>query len=68
LGQTIADLLRDRVTHLRLRIPAAEGRLLAALHANGKVLSQKVSGRHLRIEALVAAAFAGTLDPKWIES
>jgi len=68
LGQTIADLLRDRVTHLHLRIPAAEGRLLAALHANGKVLSQKISGKHLRIEALVSAAFAGTLDPKWIES
>ena len=67
LCQTIADLLRDRVAHLHLRIPATEGRLLAALHANGKVLEQKVSGKHLRIEAVLSSAFAATLDPKWIE-
>ena len=67
LCQTIADLLRDRVAHLHLRIPATEGRLLAALHANGKVLEQKVSGKHLRIEAVVSSAFAATLDSKWIE-
>ncbi|NLG35151.1 MAG: GTPase HflX [Lentisphaerae bacterium] len=67
LGQTIADLLRDRVAHLRLRIPAGEGRWIAALHANGKVLEQKVSGRHLRVEAVVNASFAATIDPAWID-
>jgi GTP-binding protein HflX len=67
LAQTIADLLRDRMSHLRLKIPAGEGRLLAALHANGKVLGQKVSGKHLLIEAIVSAAFAATLDPKHIQ-
>lgn len=61
LGQTIADLLRDRAAHLRLKIPVGEGRLIAALHANGKVLSQKVSGKHLLIEAVVSAAFAATI-------
>ena len=66
LCQTIADLLRDRVAHLRLKIPATEGRWLAALHANGKVHSQKISGKHLLIEATVSTAFAATLDPKWI--
>lgn len=67
LCQTIADLLRERVTHLHLKIPASEGRLVATLHANGKVLEQKVRGKHLHIEAVVSAAFAATLDPQWIE-
>jgi GTP-binding protein HflX len=67
LCQAIADLLRDRVVHLRLQIPADEGRWVAALHANGKVLTQKVRGRHLQIEAVVSTAFAATLDPRWIE-
>ena len=67
VGQTIADLLRDRVTHLRLRIPAAEGRLLAALRQRQGAVA-KSQRQALAIEALVAAAFAGTLDPKWIES
>ncbi len=67
LCQAIADLLRDRVVHLRLKIPAAEGRWLAALHANGKVHAQKVSGKHLLIEATLSSSFAATLSPKWIE-
>ena len=67
LCQAIADLLRDRVVHLRLQIPADEGRWVAALHANGKVLTQKVRGRHLQIEAVVSTAFAATLDPRWIK-
>ena len=66
LGQTIADLLRDRVAHLHLKIPAGEGRLIAALHANGKVLAQTVKGKHLLIEAVVSASFATTIDPRWI--
>ncbi len=66
LGQTIADLLRDRVAHLRLKIPVGEGRLIASLHANGKVLDQKVRGKHLRVEAIVSAAFAASIDPQWI--
>ena len=67
LCQAIADLLRDRVVHLRLQIPADEGRWVAALHANGKVLAQKVRGRHLQIEAVVSTAFAATLDSRWIK-
>ncbi len=66
LCQTIADLLRDRVAHLRLKIPVGEGRWIAALHANGKVLEQKVSGKHLRVEAVVSASFAATIDPAWV--
>ncbi len=64
LCQIIEDLLKDRVRHLRLKIPAEEGRLIAALHANGKVLDQKVQGKHLLIEALVSASFAATIDSK----
>ncbi len=67
LCQTIADLLRDRVAHLHLKIPAGEGKTIAALHANGKVLAQKVRGKHLHIEAIVSASHAATLDPRWIE-
>ena len=66
LGQTIADLLRDRVAHLRLKIPAGEGRWIAALHANGKVLDQKVRGKHLCLEVILPASFAASLDPDWI--
>ena len=66
LCQTIADLLRERVRHLRLKIPATEGRWLAALHANGKVHAQKVSGKNMLVEATVSASFAATLDPKWL--
>ena len=66
LCQTIADLLRDRVVHLRLKIPVGDGRRIATLHANGKVLGQKVSGKHLLIEAVVSAAFAATMDPQYI--
>ena len=67
LCQTIADLLRERVKHLNLKIPAGEGKFIAALHANGKVLEQKVRGKHLHVEAVVSASFAASLDPKWIE-
>ena len=66
LCQTIADLLRERVRHLRLKRPATEGRWLAALHANGKVHAQKVSGKNMLVEATVSASFAATLDPKWL--
>ena len=66
LGQTIADLLRDRVAHVHLKIPVGEGRLIAALHANGKVLDQKVRGKHLLVDAVVSASFAGTLNPDWV--
>ena len=68
LCQAIADLLRDRVAHLHLKIPAGEGRWLAALHANGKVLEQKVRGKQLHVEAVVSASFAATLPPDWIVS
>lgn len=67
LCQAIADLLRDRVMHVHLRIPVTDGRSLAAIHANGKVLAQKISGRHLQIEAIVPAAFAIALDPAWLK-
>ena len=66
LCQTIADLLRDRVAHLRLKIPVGEGKFIAALHANGKVLAQKVRGNHLHVEAVVPAAYAAGIDPKWL--
>jgi GTP-binding protein HflX len=66
LRQTIADLLRDRVTHLHLRIPAGEGRAIASLHANGKVIAQKVRGKYLYIEAILAARFAAAINPDWI--
>ena len=67
LGQAIADLLRGRVAHLRLKIPAGEGRWIAALHANGKVLVQKVRGKNLIVEAVVSSSFAATIHPAWIE-
>jgi len=66
LCQTIEDLLQNRVRHLRLNIPVTEGRLLAALHANGKVLAQTVQGKHLHIEALVSTSFAATIDSEFI--
>ena len=68
LCQTVADMLRGRVRHLKLKMPAAEGRWIAALHANGKVLAQRARGKHLHVEAIVASSFAATLPPDWIQS
>jgi len=68
LCQIIEDLLHDRVRHLRLKIPAEEGRLIAALHANGKVLSQQVDKNHLIIEALVSASYASSIPSPWVIS
>jgi len=67
LCQTIEDLLRNRVRHLHLKIPVKNGRLIATLHANGKILDQKVQGQHLIIEAIVSASFAATVDSKLME-
>ena len=66
LCQTIADLLRDRMAHLRIKIPASEGKWIAAIHANGKVLEQKVRGKHLVVEAILSSSFAATLSQDWI--
>jgi GTP-binding protein HflX len=66
LVQTIADLLRDRVIHLHLKIPATEGKLLAALHANGKVVAQNIRGKQLHIEAILSTAFAASINPHYI--
>ena len=67
LGQTITDLLRERVMHIAVKIPAAEGRWIAAIHANGKVLAQQVRGKHLHLDAVVAASFAAQLNPAWLQ-
>ncbi len=68
LEQLISDMLKNRVKHLSLKIPAADGRLLAALHANGKVLAQKVRGKHLYIEAILSAGFAASLPDDVIQT
>jgi len=67
LTQMITDLLRERVEHIFVKLPASEGRWISAIHANGKVLEQKVRGKHLHIEAIVAASFAAKLDPAWLK-
>lgn len=66
LCQSIEDLLRERIRHLKLRIPAAEGRWLALLHAKGNILHQQVEGDILELEALLPVSMASAIPEDWI--
>lgn len=68
-GEGIPDLLQrmdaalpvDPVVTLSLRLPLAEGRTLAMLHALGRVLHSEVEDSHMRLEAEVPASVARRL-------
>jgi GTP-binding protein HflX len=68
-GEGIEELLRrmdaemptDPVVTLSIRLPLAEGRTLALVHALGRVLHSEVDDSHMRLEAEVPASIAKRL-------
>jgi len=66
LLQTVADTLRTRAVRVSLRIPAAEGRALATLHASGHVLSLRYRAGYAYVEASLPPSLASTLPPAWL--
>jgi GTPase len=69
MGEGIDDLLRridaqmpiDPVITLSMRLPMAEGRTLALIHALGRVLRSEADDSHVRLEAEVPASIAKRL-------
>jgi GTPase len=68
-GQGIEELLErmdaemptDPVVSLSMRLPLAEGRTLALIHALGRVLHSEVEDSHMRLDAEVPASIAKRL-------
>src|SRR5713101_3879153 len=68
-GEGVDDLLRridaqmpiDPVITLSMRLPMAEGRTLAMIHALGRVLRSEVNDSHVRLDAEVPASIAKRL-------
>ena len=68
-GQGIEDLLRrmdaemptDPLVTLSMRLPLAEGRTLALIHALGRVLHSEVDDSHMRLHAEVPVSVAKRL-------
>jgi GTP-binding protein HflX len=68
-GEGIEELLRrmdaemptDPVVTLSIRLPLAEGRTLAMIHALGRVLHSEIDDSHMRLEAEVPVSIAKRL-------
>ena len=68
-GEGIEELLRridaemptDPLVTLSMRLPLAEGRTLALIHALGRVLHSEVDDSHMRLDAEVPASIAKRL-------
>ncbi len=71
-GEGIEELLRrvdaempiDPVESLSIRLPLAEGRTLAMIHALGRVLHSEIDDSHMRLDAEVPASVAKRLRLK----
>jgi GTP-binding protein HflX len=71
-GEGIEELLRrmdaemptDPVETLSIRLPLAEGRTLAMIHALGRVLRSEIDDSHMRLDAEVPASIAKRLRLK----
>ena len=71
-GEGINELLRrmdvemptDPVVTLSIRLPLAEGRTLAMIHALGRVLHSEIDDSHMRLDAEVPASIAKRLRLK----
>jgi GTP-binding protein HflX len=71
-GEGIEELLRrvdaamptDPVVTLSIRLPLAEGRTLAMIHALGRVLHSETDDSHMRLDAEVPASIAKRLRLK----
>src|SRR5438128_7616244 len=56
-----AEMPTDPVVTLSIRLPMAEGRTLALIHALGRVLHSEVDDAHMRLDAEVPASIAKRL-------
>jgi GTPase len=71
-GEGIEELLRrmdaemptDPIVTLSIRLPLAEGRTLALIHALGRVLHSEIDDSHMRLDAEVPASIAKRLRLK----
>ena len=71
-GEGLDELLRridvemptDPVVTLSIRLPLAEGRTLAMIHALGRVLHSEIDDSHMRLDAEVPASIAQRLRLK----
>ncbi|MDR7418344.1 MAG: GTPase HflX [Armatimonadota bacterium] len=63
LGQAIARRLPEPWVHLRLRLPYSEGRLLARIHTEGRVVSERYTATGIQVDAEVPGALAVKLRP-----
>ena len=56
-----AEMPTDPVVTLSIRLPLAEGRTLAMIHALGRVLHSEIDNSHMRLDAEVPASIAKRL-------
>ncbi|MDT8342249.1 MAG: GTPase HflX [Longimicrobiales bacterium] len=61
LRAALLERLRARLTRIRVRVPAGEGEVLAALHREGEVLAQEAHGVEIEITARVPEPLLGRL-------
>ncbi len=59
-----AEMPTDPVVTLSIRLPLAEGRTLAMIHALGRVLHSEIDDSHVRLDAEVPASIAQRLRLK----
>jgi GTP-binding protein HflX len=59
-----AEMPTDPVETLSIRLPLAEGRTLAMIHALGRVLRSEIDDSHMRLDAEVPASIAKRLRLK----
>jgi GTPase len=59
-----AEMPTDPVVTLSIRLPLAEGRTLAMIHALGRVLHSEIDDSHMRLDAEVPASIATRLRLK----
>jgi GTP-binding protein HflX len=64
LGRLDAEMPTDPVLTLSIRLPLAEGRTLAMIHALGRVLHTEIDDSHMRLEAEIPASIAKRLRLK----
>ena len=57
-----AEMPSDPVLRVFIRLPLAEGRTLAMIHALGRVLHTEIDDSHMRIEAQIPASIARRLQ------
>src|SRR6266481_4480628 len=59
-----AEMPTDAVLKISIRLPLAEGRTLAMIHALGRVLHSEIDDSHMRLDAEVPASIAKRLRLK----